>query len=307
MPERGCCLLLSAVLVVLICGAGCCAVDAPAARVNDHIIMRSELDRFISLMELCNPEAASPGKGCPPGCREQEFLHLLIGFELVNQAAEKAGVSACPEMVESGIEEMLQELVKSRYGGSPDKLHRRRKKLGLTLNDLGILPRYELEAGALLERLAPVVDEADLFELIEKNSEMLVQPAAGELYRFRFAGEVEAEKCLAALQRGVKAEEFAADKDLDCTNRGWIAEDDPFLEKRVRQELFTRLEKEKGFIITSSEQYFLYWVQGIRPTRQLEFSEIRDEAARLKKCLLYEQFYYDLWNEGDIEIYLRRP
>ena len=35
MPGRAGCFLLAAGLFVLICGAGCRAADAPAARVND--------------------------------------------------------------------------------------------------------------------------------------------------------------------------------------------------------------------------------------------------------------------------------
>ncbi len=307
MPERGCPLLLAAVVVALICGVGCREADAPAARVNDRPIMQSELGRFINLMEFCNPEAPPPGECGSPVCSEREFLHLLIGFELVNQAAESAGVSVDPERIGERTEKMLQDLAHNRYGGSLEGLHLRRKQLGLTLDDLAILPRYELQAEAFFERLAPEAEEAELLRFIENNPEMLEQPAAGELYRFRFTGEERAGECLAALQRGVRAERIAAEEDLDFTNRGWIAVDDPFLEKKVRQELFTSLEKENGCIIASSGQYFLYWVQEIRPARQLDFTEIRDEAALLKRCLLYEQFYYDLWNKGDIEICLHRP
>lgn len=307
MPERGWRLLLAAAVIVFICGMGCREADTPAARVNDRLIMQSELKRFINLMEFCNPEAPPPGECGSPVCSEREFLHLLIGYELVDQAAAGAGVSVEPERLEERTEEMLQELVRDRYGGSPEKLHRRRKQLGLTIADLAILLRYELQAGALFEGLAPMVEERELLRFVENSPEMLEQPAAGELYRFRFSGEKRAEECLAALQRGVRAERIAAEKDLYFTSRGWITVDDPFLEKKVRQELFTSLEKGKGCIIAASGQYFLYWVQEIKPARRLDFTEIRDEAALLKRCLLYEQFYYDLWNKGDIEIYPRRP
>lgn len=307
MPGRGCALLLAAALAVLICGAGCCEKDAPAARVNDRLIMRSELARFINLMEFCNPEAVPPGECGSPECSEQEFLHLLIGFELVNQAAVEAGVWAHPERVEKKTAEMLQELSQDRYGGSPDELHRRRKQLGLTLDDLAILSRYELQAGALFERTDLALEEAELLRFVEENPQMLEQPAAGKLYRFRFAEKRGAEECLAALQRGIQAEAIAAEQDPGPISRGWITGDDPFLEERVRRELFTVLEGKKGCIVPSSGQYILYWIQESRPARRLDFAEVREEAALLQKCLLYEQLYYDLWNEGDIEIYLHRP
>ena len=115
MPGRAGCFLLAAGLFVLICGAGCRAANAPAARVNDVLISQNELRRFINLMQLCNPEAILLEESISPNRNEQEFLHLLIGFELVNQAAAKAGVAVDPDEMEGKIEEMLQTLVAVSY------------------------------------------------------------------------------------------------------------------------------------------------------------------------------------------------
>ena len=193
MPGRAGCFLLAAGLFVLICGAGCRAADAPAARVNDVLISQNELRRFINLMQLCNPEAILLEESISPNRNEQEFLHLLIGFELVNQAAAKAGVAVDPDEMEGKIEEMLQTLVETRYAGSLDKFHRQRKRLGLALDDLALFPRYELQAKALFDQVASTVAEADLLHFIEENPEMLLQPAAAELFRLRFADAPAAE------------------------------------------------------------------------------------------------------------------
>ena len=305
MPGRAGCFLLAAGLFVLICGAGCRAADAPAARVNDVLISQNELRRFINLMQLCNPEAILLEESISPNRNEQEFLHLLIGFELVNQAAAKAGVAVDPDEMEGKIEEMLQTLVETRYAGSLDKFHRQRKRLGLALDDLALFPRYELQAKALFDQVASTVAEADLLHFIEENPEMLLQPAAAELFRLRFADAPTAEKCLAGLLRGASVEKIAAAGVLDFSNLGWITGDDPFLEKTVREELFSAPEAGRGCLTGSPGQYDLYWIRAVRPVQELEFEDVKEEAALLKKCLLYEQFYYALWSEGRIEVYLR--
>ncbi len=302
-------LFLMVGLLFLFCAASCRVADTPVASVNDVKISNEELQRFMNLMQLCNPEAVLLGEDYREddlrSRSEEEFLHVLIGFELVNQAAAQAGVDVAPGEIKSKTEALLQNLVQTHYAGSLDQFHRQRKKLGLALDDLEIFPRYELQAKALFKRVASTVDVADLLLFIEENQEMLLQPAAAELYRFRFTDEQAARECLAALQRGAAVEKMAADRDLDFTCLGWVAGDDPFLESQVREELFSAPEAGSGCLIASPGHHYLYWIRAVRSARRLEFEEVKEEAALLKNCLLYEQFYYALWGEGKIEIYLR--
>ncbi len=308
MHGRAVVLLLAAGFLLSIWSAGCRPADTPVARVNDVLISNAELHRFINLLQLCNPEAVLPVGSLQEGKlrsrSEQEILHILIGFELVNQAAAQAGLVVAPGELNKKTEEFLKNLAQAHYAGSLGQLHRRCKKLGLSFEDLEIFARYELQAEALFNRIASTLDEADLMLFIEEHPELFYQPAAAELYRFRFAGEREARACLAELQRGVAVEKIAGNEILDFTGLGWVAEDDPFLKQEVRERLFPHPRAGTGCLIASGGQYDLYWVEAAGSARQLEFEEVKEEAALRKNSLLYEQFYYSLWSEGSIEVFL---
>lgn len=304
MPGRTSCLLLAAGLLLLICCAGCRRTgDVPAARVNDVIISQSELRRFINLMELCNPGAGSLHKKSRLKRNEQEFLHLLIGFELVDQAAAAAGVVVDQAAVEIKTGEMLQTLVETGYDGSYAEFHRQCKVLRLGPGDLTFFARYHLQEGALFEHVGSTVKETDLLFFIEDNPGMFMQPAAAEVHRFRFNNEQEAGDCLARLERGAAVEEIAAAGTAGWSNLGWFTGDDPFLAKEVREQLFPASEAGKSLITLTAEKYYLYWIQRVRPAEQPDFDDVKEEALQLKKCLCYEQFCHALWDEGGIEIY----
>jgi len=303
MAGRAVLWLLAAGLVLSACAAGCRAADRPVAKVNHVLISEGELRRFINLLQLCNPEASPPEERLRSRS-EQEILHILIGFELVNQAAQQAGVPVSPEELGERREQLLEQLVQAHYGGSREQLHRRCKELGLALEELDILARYELQASALLERIGASLQEADLLRFVEEHPDLLYQPAAARLYRFRFLEEQEARACLEELQGGAPVEELAAREGMDCASLGWVAVDDPFLSREVREKLFPHPRASTGCVVASGEQYELYWVEAAREPRRLPLAEAREEAALRKKSLLYEQFYYSLWSDGQIEIYL---
>lgn len=302
MPGRTICLLLAAGLLLLICCAGCRAGDVPAARVNDVIILQSELRRFINLMELCNPGAGSLQEKGRSKRNEREFLHLLIGFELVDQAAAAAGVVIDPEVAEIKTGEMMQNLVETGYAGSYAEFHRQCGKLRLDPRDLEFFTRYQLLEEALFEQVGSTVKETDLLCFVEENPEMFMEPAAAEVHRFRFNNGQEAGECLARLERGAAVEEIAAAGTAGWSNLGWFTGDDPFLAKEVREQLFPASEAGSGFITLTAEKYYLYWIQRVRQAGQPGFDDVKEEALQLKKCLRYEQFCHALWNEGAIEI-----
>lgn len=304
MHGRAVILLLAAGLLLSTCAAGCREADEPVARVNDVLISEAELRQFIKLLQFCNPEALLPAAGPQESRSEQEILHILIGFELVNQAAAQAGVAVAPGELEERRGQLLKRLAQAHYGGSLERLHRRREELGLALEELDILARYELQAKALFDRIGAKVQEADLLRFVEEHPELLHQPAAAQLYRFRFSDEQEARACLAELQRGTAAEKVAAGAGADFASLGWVAADDPFLEQEVREKLLSPPRAGSGCLVASDGRYDLYWIGAAREARQLRFEEAREEAALRKKSLLYEQFYYSLWSEGGIEIYL---
>ncbi|NLA27091.1 MAG: peptidyl-prolyl cis-trans isomerase [Firmicutes bacterium] len=298
-------LSLATWLLLLICCAGCLAADVPAARVNDVIISQNDLNRFISLMELCNPGTVDLRDDNRPKENEREFLHLLIGFELLDQAAANAGVVVAPGELEVKMGEMQQSLVQRGYAGSLAEFHKKCKELCLDPGDLALFSRYRLQVEALFEQMGSTVQEEDLLRFVGENPEIFMQPAAAELYLYRFNDEQEATDCLVRLERGTAAEEIAASGNAHRSNLGWVTGDDPFLSKEVREQIFPAHKTGKGCLIRSSGEYHLYWIQRVRPAGQLDFTDVREEAFQLIKSLLYEQFYYTLWKEGRIELHCR--
>lgn len=302
-------ILLAAGLIILVCCSGCQDQEDPAARVNDQFISKGELQRFINLMRLCNPESNLPWKEHRESelrsQMEKEVLQILIGFELVNQAAAKASVNIDPEELDSKTGAWLQNLVETHYAGSLDQFHRQRKKLGLLPADLALFPRYELQAGALINRVAATLKDDDLLIFVEENPGILLQPAAAKLYRFCFTDEQAVQRALSELRRGVAIEKAASVRTADCRDLGWISADDPFQENIVRQELLLHPETGKSCLTHSADQYCLYWTGAVRPEQRISFAEIKNEAAWLKKSLLYSDFFDTLWREGRVKIYLR--
>lgn len=302
MPGESRGFMLTLMLFIMICSVGCGAAETPVARVNDVIISQQELQRFINLMELCNPEAALPGESTSAKRRAQEFLHIFIGFKLVDQEAVKVGVVVEPAVVEDKRDEILRDLVENRYAGSSDEFYRRLKGLGLDLDDLALLSRYELQGKELFERAAPAIEESELILFIEENPGLFMQADSADLHRFRFGDEQTARESLTLLEQGAALEDITAAGEW--SSLGWVTGEDPFLAKPVREELFPSPRAGSGCLEGSSGQCYLYWIQKVRPSRQLDSADTREEAALLKRSLLCEQFYYKLWGEGRIEIYL---
>ena len=57
-------------------------------------------------------------------------------------------------------------------------------------------------------------------------------------------------------------------------------------------------------MIDGANCFHLYLVLDSRPATLLDYEAVKDEAALMKQCMMYEDYYYRLWSEGDIEILL---
>jgi len=306
---------LLAVSMLLLLAAGFlpgCGEPAPAARVNDTTISFQELRDFIALMRLLNPpldllweEQGAQGRKE----LEKELLEYLIGLELVRQEAASLELAPDRQLLEERMQEQLQELVQVHYNGSEKNFEKQRKRLGVDRKSLELLPAFELLLQALCDRVAGTVTEEDLRHYVEENPEMLRQPAALEVEKFIFDEEDRAEEALKRLQAGAESGEpggrsWAEAEALEVRSLGWISADDPFLEQEVKEMLFALPGAGTGVVYASAEKYQVFWINRTREETRQSFEEVREEAEKAHKALLYQEYFNSLWEKSRIEIFI---
>jgi hypothetical protein len=306
-------LFLFILITAVLMGSGCLGEDDPVARVNDKTITRNELDRFINLMRLFNPDLDSVIESHQEGFEmrkvEMEFLQILIDVELVKQEADRLSLFIDRAVLDQKSEALAEGLVRTHYGNSSEHFHKRRKQLKLSLDDLLVIPHYELQLQALFDFVSLTLTDDDLLQYAEENPELLRQAASLNVYRISYADEHEANLGLEKLQQGMPLEEYIFDiqdriADLETGTLGWITQEDPFVETNVKELLFSLPQGSMGGIIKMGERYTLYWVREVKPEMVLKFEEAKEQVFLRKQYILYQDYFNALWSEGEIEILL---
>jgi len=283
--------------------------DYPAAVVNGQTITKQQLDHFIRVLCLHQPADLLLDTGQEQERRaiEAEFLRILIDMELMRQAVEKAGLTVNEELVKRETDLLLAELIAVQYGGSRDLFNRRLKHLELTEGDLSILPRYELQRQLLFDHIAASLTESDLRAFVEENPEIFKKAAALQVCQLTFSEEELARRVLVQFEKGRAFGELVGElqrekPDLEAGTPEWISASDPFLDEGVKNLLFNLAPGEKGAVVEGESCFHLYLILDSRPASSLDYEAVKEEAALMKQCMLYEDYYYRLWSEGDIEI-----
>ncbi len=302
-------LQLALILVLLLAG-GCAGADDPLARVNGETITRRDFDRFINLMSLCSPELEAIFEAGPENSdlrqAERELLQILINVVLVNQEAERLSLTADSFALAQKTKTLVDDLVGTHYGGSAEQFHRKRKQLQLSVEDLSLIPRYELQLQSLFDHITASLTEDDLLQFVEENPHLLQQEASLQVYRISFLHEQQAGDALKQLQQGKSIEILINQSQvpgLEAENLGWITAKDPFIDAEARELLFSLPHDTGGAIIKSGDHYHLYWVVESKPAGILEFSEAKEQALLYKQYTLFQDYCNALWSEGAIEIF----
>jgi hypothetical protein len=291
----------------ILIGSGCFGEDQPVARVNDKKITRHELDRFINLMRLCNPDLDEVIESHQEDLEirkvEMEFLQILIDVELVKQETERLTLLIDQALLEQKTKALVEGLVSTHYGSSSENFHHRRKQLKLSLDDLSVIPRYELQLQSLFDFVSVSLTDEDLLHYIEENPELLQQAASLDVYYISYADERNARIGLEKLHQGIPFEEYIQDvPELETGALGWITEEDPFLEAAVKELLFSLPRSLNGGIVKIGERYHLYWIREAKPAAVLRFEDIKDQVFLRKQYIVYQDYFHTLWSEGEIEI-----
>ena len=290
-------------------GSGCSDTDQAVAMVNGRPITRHQLESFINLMRLFNPELDSVIQVEQDEARrkvELEFLQILIDMELVMQEMETEGLVVDENLVDTKTRSMIDDLVVSHYKGSPDQFERRRKQLDLAPDDLSIIAVHELRLQHLFNHVTASISELDVRLFVEENPEMLEQAMTLQVYRFSSDEDEPADLALVMLQDheiSAAIEQLQlSSPDMSVLNLGWISENDPSVEATVKQQLFDSPAAKKGIIIYDSGRYDLYWIADHMPAQSLCYEDVREEAMLRKQYILYQDYFNTLWSEGSIEI-----
>lgn len=306
--------VLLVLITTVLLGSGCFGEDDPVARVNGEVITRNKLDRFINLMRLFNPDLddviESDQNDLEIRKVEMEFLQILIDVELVKQESQRLSLFLDRAELDQKSETLVNGLVSTHYGNSSEHFHKRRKQLKLSLDDLSVIPHYELQLQALFDYLSVSLTDDDLLQYAEENPELLRQAASLNVYRISYADGDEADLGLEKLQQGMPLEEYIGEiqkqtADLETGALGWITQEDPFIETAVKELLFSLPRGSMGGIIKTGERYNLYWVEEKKPAVVLKFEEAKEQLFLRKQYVLYQDYFNNLWSEGEIEILLK--
>jgi peptidyl-prolyl cis-trans isomerase SurA len=136
-------LLLASSLFVL---TGCHQVqqNGVVATVNGHPILRAELDKLYSAQLASNPQAQTPPTDQADALR-LNILHQLIVEEIVEQRAQKLGLTATDAEVDAKLSE-----IKAPY--TEEQFRQKLQQSGQTIDGLRILLRRNLTQNKLLNK-----------------------------------------------------------------------------------------------------------------------------------------------------------
>lgn len=306
--------LLFMLLAASLAGSSCSAAQEPVARVNEKMIARQELDHFIKVMRLCNPDLDRAIEDYKDESEmrkvELEFLQILVDVELVKQEVERLSLVIDPADLQKNTEVLLGNLVQTHYGGSTEQFDRKRKQLRVGPEDLMLIPKYELQLQALFDYLSASLTAEDLIQYVEENPELLQQAASLDVFYISYSEESEARLGLEKLQQGVPVEAYieklqTLTPGLEAGPLGWVTADNPFVEPAVIELLFSRPQEAGGSILKLGDRFNLYWVREARPAAVLGFEDVKGQAYLRKQHILYRDYFYALWSEGQIEILLK--
>ncbi len=300
-------LLLSALAILQ---TGCDKNNRIVARVNHRTISEAELNHFVDLMRLCNPDLdrlVEQASGDSLKDLKQQMLYLMIEMEVIRQAVEKHSLEPDPVLLDTKTRELTEQLIDIHYQGSKETFDRQCKRLNLEPGDLSIIPRFELKLQALFNHIVADLTEEELLQLIEEVPELLQRAAAVEVQQVIFEEEFAAQLGMEALKQGVPLEQMveslAADgHKLDIIPPDWIAADTGFIDPELKEQLF-KLQAGDGLIIDEGECYRLYWVIAVRPDQTLTPDQVWGEAEKMAQYILYQDYYNSLWSESRIELF----
>ena len=210
--------VLAASLFVL---TGCRQVqqNGVVATVNGHPILRADLDKVYNAQLASNPQAQSPSTDQADALR-LNILHQLIVEEIVEQRAQKLGLTA----TDAEVDQKLSE-IKAPY--TEEQFRQKLQQSGQTLAGLRLLLRRNLTEEKLLNKEINsriVVTDADVanyynehkaeFNLIEPQYHLaqiqVTDQTAGQvnnLQNNKAAGDADARKKIQALKNRIDAGE----------------------------------------------------------------------------------------------------
>ncbi len=297
----------------LLGAGGCSREDKPVGLVNEQVITRQDLNKFINLMRLYNPDLDDILQGKKDSSQRMhidlEFLQMLVGIELVRQETERLSLTPASELVGDKTEMLLQELLQTHYSSSDQEFNRRLKLLRLNRDDISFIPLYEIQMQLYFDYITASITKEELWAFAEENPELLLQREGADVYRFSFLDELEAEKHLDNLREGTPVEEIISRIQVDLPEveavaLGWLDQEDPFIEKVVKELLFEQPLDSPGGIIHQGNIFNLYWPREYRAAEILAFEDIIDEITLHKQYELYQDYFNTLWSKSEIEIML---
>ena len=189
------------------------------ATVNGHPILRADLDKVYNAQLASNPQAQSPSTDQADALR-LNILHQLIVEEIVEQRAQKLGLTATDAEVDAKLSE-----IKAPY--TDEQFRQKLQQSGQTLAGLRLLLRRNLTENKLLNKEINsriTVTDADVatyynehkaeFNLIEPQYHLaqiqVTDQTAGQvnnLQNNKAAGDADARKKIQALKNRIDAGE----------------------------------------------------------------------------------------------------
>lgn len=197
--------------------AGCSNLaENEAARVNDRVITRDQLGEYTGWLAAQEKQVDLPDERLH--ALELQALDELVIEELVMQEAEKRGITADDEEVESQISQIKAEV----YGNDDQKLEDGLKKQGINLEEAKKRVGKAIVANKLHDLVvveAGDVTDQDVEEYYNADPESFARPESRHLRHILTTTEADARAAKARLDAGEDPAKVAAEVSKDTTTK----------------------------------------------------------------------------------------
>jgi parvulin-like peptidyl-prolyl isomerase len=249
------------------------AEEKIVAIVNNEVITQNDLNSFINFMRV---QLSKEYKGKELETKIQsmklDLLNKLIEDRLILQEAKKNKIQIDENRIKARIEE-----IRSHY--TSDMIFQADlKKQGLNQADVEMKIREQLLMYIIVEQKVHskiVIKPEEVTNFYNENTKEFASPEEREIEAVTFKNLRDASSLYGALKKGKKIEDLV--KEFSANLNNFKVTKGQELKKEVEQAIFKLGPGGISNPVKIDENYYIFKVNNITPSRQLSLPEVQDK------------------------------